>query len=129
MRVISNLFEPELDDWKKYKPTDSEFYILTDENDLVEKNLVLHLTDKNSDLYKFAMYMLPCCNGRFVDYRKSEFTVFENIDEFCNYINNVTESILNGDMYKTSSGDIVKIEKNPAEAEKLFKDIFGIDEI
>lgn len=89
MKVVMNLFEPERSNWKKYKPEDSEYYILTDKNDLVKENLVLHLNDKESDLYKFAMCALPSVNAEFVEHRKHEFTVFENIDEFRDYINKI----------------------------------------
>ena len=87
MKVVMNLFEPELSNWKKYNMEDSEYYILTDKNDLVGENLVLHLNDKESDLYKFAMCALPSLNADMVEHRKHEFTVFENVDDFRKHVN------------------------------------------
>lgn len=72
---------------KHNKLNDVELYILTDENDLVEENLLLHLKDKNSDLYKFAWQMLPSINFESIKDNWSNFKSFESIDEFTKYIN------------------------------------------
>lgn len=87
MYVTSNLFNPELNNFRKHSPSESIDYFVIEEGEIFQEGVIIRI-DKGTELDKFVRRVMPYLSSdEYIRQQVSNYKVFDNIEDFYTYQN------------------------------------------